>query len=75
MWAFIVSVVPLILLIFQEFFSAQARAREANRKFELDQETMKKLVDSAVQKWNDKNAKDSAGAGNAWDKADGDNNK
>lgn len=70
MWAFIVSVVPLVLLIFQEFFSARARARKANEEFVLSQTELKALVDAAVTKWHSGNAKDSGDAGKTWDEID-----
>lgn len=62
----------LAALIFKEFFSAQARAREADEKFELNQATFKKIVDAALAKQLASMAKASADAGNAWDGADGD---
>jgi hypothetical protein len=66
------SIIPLLLLIFQEFFSAQGRARQANEKFTLDQEKLKEIVGIAVERWNERNAQDSVGAGSAWDQADQD---
>lgn len=71
-WGFVTAIIPLLLLLFNEFFSAQARARAANEKFVIDQAALKKIVDEAVNKWNSQNAKDSGGAGNAWDNADSD---
>lgn len=70
--SFAVSIVPLIYLLFQEFFSAQARAREQDKEFQIDQANLKLIVDAAVQKWVEKSAKDSADASNAWDRADED---
>jgi len=75
MWAFITAVVPLILLLFQEFFSAKAKAAEADKKFELDEAKFKTLVDAAMKKWIAKNAKDSAGISSGWDSADGEAKK
>lgn len=60
----------ICLLIMQEYFSATAKAKEANIKFNLDQDALKKIVASAVLKWNSSNSKDSSDAGNAWDQAD-----
>ncbi len=60
----------LCLLLFSEYFSARARAREENKQFVLDQAAMKLIIDAAVLKWNSKNAADSAQAGDAWDEAD-----
>lgn len=70
MWEAIIAIIPLMLLIFNEFLSAQARARAADEQFKLDQESLKKILDGALQKWIQRNAKDSAGAGDAWDNAD-----
>lgn len=75
MWTFLVAIVPLILMIFQEFFSAQAKAKEEDRKFVIDQALLKQIVDTAVNNWNAQNAKDSSGASDAWDSADGENRK
>lgn len=72
MWEFVLAIVPLMLLLFKEFFSAKARARAADEVFKVDQATLKKIVDSAVQGWIQKNAADSAKAGDAWDQADKD---
>jgi hypothetical protein len=69
------ELVPLVVLIFKEFFSAQAREREADRVFKIDQDNLRKIVDAAMQKWTERAAKDSIGAGNAWDIADEDLNK
>lgn len=71
MWEALVAIIPLMLLIFKEFFSAQARAREAGEKFQLDEKTRRAIADAAVKKWIDSNAKDSGDAGDAWDNADG----
>lgn len=68
----ILAIIPLVTLIIQEFLSASARAKAANEKFELDQANLKKLVDSAVEKWVARNAVDSKDAGDSWDKADRD---
>jgi hypothetical protein len=60
----------IVLLIFKEFMSASARAREEDKTFKLDQAALKLIVDEAVRKWNSSNAKDSDGSSDAWDKAD-----
>lgn len=70
MLAVIGAGLSLVLLILQEYFSAKSIAREQDRKFELSQAELKKLVDSAVLKWNQNNATDSKKAGDAWDQAD-----
>lgn len=70
--ALILAIIPLVILIIQEFLSASARAKAANEKFELDQANLRKLVDSAVEKWVARNAVDSRDAGDSWDRADKD---
>ena len=70
MWQALATIFPLLLLIFQEFFTAQARAREEGKAFVLDETTRRAIANAAVQKWIDRSAQDSAQAGNAWDKAD-----
>lgn len=62
----------LMLLLFSEYFSARARAKEEDKAFNLDQATLKAVMDSAVLKWNTQNAPDSKKAGDAWDNADQD---
>jgi hypothetical protein len=66
----VAALIPLVFLIFKECFSAQARGKEENRKFELNQATLKGIVDAAVQSWLQSNSKDSRGASKAWDNAD-----
>jgi hypothetical protein len=66
----LVALIPLILLIFQEVFSAQARARARNEKFTLDQAQLKLIVDTALNHWLQGNAQASKDAGSAWDEAD-----
>lgn len=73
MWTALVAFIPLLLLIFQEFLSAKARARDADQKFELNQETYRAIVNAALNKQLDGMAKASQGAGSAWDS--GDDNK
>lgn len=60
----------IVLLIIKEYLSASAKAKEEEKKFNLDQAALKVLVDAAVLKWNEGNAKKSDDAGNAWDNAD-----
>lgn len=66
----ITAALQLVLLIFQEYYGALARAREKDDKFTLDQANLKLIVDAAVLKWNASNAKDSQSAGDAWDHSD-----
>lgn len=66
----IIALIPLLYLIFKECFSAQAKAKQENRKFIISQIELKKIVDTAVDKWSQNNAKDSKGASSAWDQAD-----
>lgn len=75
MMTLIVAIIPLVLLIFKEFFSAQADAKAANVKFTLDQETLQKIVNSALQKQVARMAADSQGVANAQDAADADAKK
>jgi hypothetical protein len=65
------ALIPLLILIFKELFSAQARAREENRTFVLNAEALRAIVHAAVEKHIAMMAEVSQGAGNAWDAADG----
>lgn len=64
------AVLPLVLEIFKEYFSAQARARAEEKAFKLDQEAIKQFIQSAWQKRLESMAKDSKGQGDAWDEAE-----
>lgn len=75
MITFLVQIVPLIIMIYKEYYSAKAQADADNKKFELDQAAIKAIVDAAVDQWNQANLGNSMGAANAWDKADQDGEK
>lgn len=70
MWEFLVIILQFGVLLFNEFFSAQADAKKKNEAFKIDQKRFQELVKTATQKMVDRMPKDSAGAGNAWDAAD-----
>lgn len=72
MLANFLALVPLLLTIVSEFFSASARKRAAGEKFTLDQSTLKALVDRAVSRQLSEMAKISAGQASGWDAADED---
>lgn len=67
---FAVSIIPLIYLLFKEYFSAEAKAKEENRKFKLDQVVLQQITQDAFQKWIDRSAKESTDMGDSWDAAD-----
>lgn len=71
-WQFVISIVPLVYLFYQEYLSAAARAREENREFEINQAELQKIVEAATTRWISRNAEDSRGAGKAWDASDDD---
>jgi len=68
--AFLTALFGLALELFREYFSAQARARQANEQFQLDQKKFNELVQNVLSRQQQQDAKDSAAAGNAWDAAD-----
>lgn len=70
MWAAIVAIIPFLLAVFTEFFSAQAVAKKEDKVFELNQETFRAIVNTALNKHIASMAKASQGAGSAWDAAD-----
>lgn len=71
----LVAIVPLLLAIYKEYLSVSASARASQIKFQLDQATLKAIVDSAVDNWNAGNAGNSKGASTAWDAADKEQDK
>lgn len=75
MIAALIALIPLITLIFKEFFSAQSRARAANQAFVLDQATFQKIVTNALNQQLMRMALDSQGVGSAQDAADNDAKK
>lgn len=72
LFPFLGALFPLIWEIYKQYLSANAKAKAANEKFDLNQTTWRAIVKSAVEKQIGKNAGDSAGAGSAWDEADKD---
>lgn len=70
MFEFLGAIVPLFFLIYQEWMSDRAKAKKENKKFILDQTAFNKIVDAAVDQWNEKNLLKSKEAKSAWDAAD-----
>lgn len=69
------ALMPLVVMIFKEYFSAEARAREAGRVFTMNQTTLKQIVDAAISKTIANLPTESAGQGAAWDAVDNEINK
>lgn len=66
------GIFKFLVLIFGEYFSARARAREKQEKFEINEAKFQELVNNAMERMRELAKKESAGAGNAWDAADKD---
>lgn len=66
------SILSLVILIFQEYFSQKAKSQAADQKWQMDQTTFQGIVNTALQKQALKMAQDSAGAASGWDAADAD---
>jgi hypothetical protein len=69
---FAVSLIPLIYLLFKEYLSAEAKAKEQDIQFKLTQDILRSITDAAFQKWIDRAAKDSQDMSDSWDAADQD---
>ena len=70
MISFLVELIPLLIMIYKEYYSQKAQADAENQAFTLDQATKLAIVNAAVDKWNSANSDNSTGASNAWDAAD-----
>lgn len=66
------TALSLVMMIFKEIFSASARAREEDKKYQLDKEEFLKAADLALQKMRKQLVEDSQGAGSIDDKMDQD---
>jgi hypothetical protein len=64
------AVIPLVSLIIREFLSANAEAKAQDRKFQLDEAAFRGIVERALTKHLANRARESQGAGNAWDEID-----
>ena len=68
--AFLTALFGMALELFKEYFSAQARVRQANEQFQLDQKKFNEIVQNVLNRRQQSDAKDSAQAGDIWEIAD-----
>ena len=73
--SFIGLVVTLIIGIMKEFFSARARAREVNAKFEIDKKKFLEFVDNSISKLRDETKAENGKIGDVEDRVGDDLNK
>lgn len=66
MWAFLAALFQFVLILFSEYFSAKARARQEEKEFKLSQEKFQELVRAALVQQHEKNPNPKPG----WDEAD-----
>ena len=62
--------ISLFIGIFKEFFSARARAREANEKFEIKKADFLKWVDSSLIQFREQTRDDNREVGDVQDRVD-----
>jgi hypothetical protein len=67
---FLAGLVSFLVLIFGEFFSARARAREEDRQYRVDQEEFKRLASQALTRLRQQAREDSGQAGPVEDQLD-----
>jgi hypothetical protein len=66
---FLGKLATLSLRIFEEYYNAQARSREINEKFVLDDIKFNSLVNSVLSSNQSQASTQSSGADQAWDAA------
>ena len=63
-------IIGLVMTILKEFFSAKARARERNEKFEFEKKQFLEIVSKAVSNMRDEVARENRRVGDVDDRVD-----